>query len=199
MNLPRRKARFCVIGQKNCFARAAVIIGGKERGEVGFNYDLDFKTIDFRARPDLYRVGVGEQGVLLVEPYKSEILPHWRFRTPEIARESAQKIYELFQTYREAGDFVGMDMARKFLQMGYTRARRYANHPSGRKYQSNPQAEGDPERRKAARAAVLPQAEDWADSEKAQSAAIFYAVYEKAKDDPRYVALREEHLKKYGK
>ena len=27
-----------------------------------------------------------------------------------------------------------MDMARKFLEMGFTRARRYANHSSGRKY-----------------------------------------------------------------
>ena len=54
-----------------------------------FDYTLDFKTIDFRQQPELYRVGKGEQGVLLVEPYKSEILPHWRFRTPDIARESA--------------------------------------------------------------------------------------------------------------
>ena len=29
---------------------------------------------------------------------------------------------------------MGADMARKFLQMGYTRARRYANHRGGRKY-----------------------------------------------------------------
>lgn len=28
-------------------------------------------------------------------------------------------------------------MARKFLQMGYTRSRRYANHKSGRKYQQD--------------------------------------------------------------
>jgi hypothetical protein len=42
-----------------------------------FNYDLDFKNTDFRKNPELYRVGVGEQGVLLVEPYKSEILPFW--------------------------------------------------------------------------------------------------------------------------
>ena len=27
-----------------------------------------------------------------------------------------------------------MDMARKFLEMGFTRSRRYANHPSGKKY-----------------------------------------------------------------
>ena len=61
-----------------------------------FDYTLDFKTIDFRQQPELYRVGKGEQGVLLVEPYKSEILPHWKFRTPDIARQSAQKIYTLF-------------------------------------------------------------------------------------------------------
>jgi len=40
-----------------------------------FDYSLDFKNIDFREHPELYRVGKGEQGVLLVEPYKSEILP----------------------------------------------------------------------------------------------------------------------------
>ena len=147
----------------------------------------------------MYRVGIGEQGVLLVEPYKSEILPYWRFRTPEIARESSEKIYELFEAYKQAGDFVGMDMARKFLQMGYTRSRRYANHPSGRKYQSNPQDETDPEKRKAAREKILPQSENWADSEKAQSARIFYAIYEKAKDDPQYIALRQAHIAKYGK
>ena len=87
-----------------------------------FDYTLDFKTLDFRQHPELYRVGIGEQGVLLVEPYKSEILPHWRFRTPDIARESAQKIYTLFLEYKAQEDFVGMDMARKFLQMGYTRS-----------------------------------------------------------------------------
>lgn len=31
-----------------------------------FDYDLDFGKINFRERPDLYRVGSGEQGVLLV-------------------------------------------------------------------------------------------------------------------------------------
>ena len=41
-----------------------------------FDYTVDFKTIDFRKQPELYRIGKGEQGVLLVEPYKSEILPH---------------------------------------------------------------------------------------------------------------------------
>ncbi len=87
-----------------------------------FNYDQDFKAIDFREQPELYQIGVGEQGVLLVEPYKSEILPHWRFATPDKARESSAKIYALFLEYKQRGDFVGMDMARRFLQMGITRA-----------------------------------------------------------------------------
>ena len=99
-----------------------------------FDYSLDYKNLDLRKHPELYRVGKGEQGVLLVEPYKSEILPSWRFKTPEIAKESSAKIYKIFLEYKKQKDFVGMDMARKFLQMGITRARRYANHSSGKKY-----------------------------------------------------------------
>ena len=30
-----------------------------------------------------------------------------------------------------------MDMCRKFLEMGFTRARRYANHKDGKKYDKN--------------------------------------------------------------
>src|ERR1044071_2204914 len=103
---------------------------------MSFNYSLDFDHVDFRKQPELYRIGKGEQGVLLVEPYKSEILPYWRFRTPAIARRSAKDITRLFMEYKRKKDFIGMDMARKFLQMGYTRSRRYANHSSGRKYSS---------------------------------------------------------------
>ena len=164
-----------------------------------FDYTIDYAHLDLRQYPELYRVGVGEQGILLVQPYKSELLPHWRFATPGAARESSETIYGLFLKYLAADGFVGADMARKFLQMGWTPARRYANHPSGRKYQSNPQDETDPEKRKAAREKILPQSENWADSEKAQSARIFYAIYEKAKDDPQYIALRQAHIAKYGK
>jgi len=145
-----------------------------------FDYDLDFAEIDFRERPDLYRIGKGEQGVLMVEPYKSEILPHWRFKTPEIARESASRIFDLFEAYKADSDFVGMDMARKFLQMGFTRSRRYANHKSGRKWSPG-------------KSDVLPPD---VDPVKAESASIFYAVYVRAKDDPEYLRLKAVHLTK---
>lgn len=146
-----------------------------------FDYSRDFPHINFRQHPELYQVGKGEQGVLLVEPYKSEILPHWRFKTPDDARASSEKIYQLFLDYKAQDDFVGMDMARKFLQMGYTRSRRYANHKSGRKYDD----EGK----------VLPRVED---PVKAESARIFYAQYQVAKNDPDYLRRKKAHQQQYG-
>ncbi|CDO04151.1 hypothetical protein BN988_02699 [Oceanobacillus picturae] len=148
---------------------------------MAFNYDLDFDNIDFRKNPELYRVGRGEQGVLLVEPYKSEILKHWRFKTPEIAKESSDKIYQMFLDYKDKEDLIGMDMARKFLQMGYTRARRYTNYKGGKKYDDN----GKINKRQI-------------DPEKAESAAIFQRKWKIAREDKDYLKLKKEHQKKYG-
>jgi hypothetical protein len=148
---------------------------------MAFDYDLDFDKIDFRKNPELYRVGRGEQGVLLVEPYKSEILPHWRFKTPDIATESSEKIYQMFLDYKEKKDFVGMDMARKFIQMGYTRARRYTNYKGGRKYDDDGKMK-----------------ERQNDPVKAQSAAIFMEKWKQARTDQEYLKMKKEHQKKYG-
>lgn len=82
------------------------------------------EPIDHRAHPEHYRVGRGEQGVFQVEPYKSELLPLWRFATPDAARESSAAIKDAFERYLADGDLVGADMARKYLQMGYTRDRK---------------------------------------------------------------------------
>ena len=148
---------------------------------MAFDYDLDFDNIDFRKNPELYRVGRGEQGVLLVEPYKSEILRHWRFKNPKIAKESSDKIYQMFLDYKEKDDFVGMDMARKFLQMGYTRARRYTNYKGGRKYDED----GDVKERQN-------------DPVKAESASIFMEKWKLAREDKDYLKRKKEHQKKYG-
>ena len=134
-----------------------------------------YRNIDFRKEPDRYRVGLGEEGVLIAEPYKSELLPLWRFETPDIARVSAAALWKAFVAYRRSREFVGMDMARKFLQMGFTRSRRYANHRSGRKY--------DDAHRVAPRAP---------DPVKAESASIFYEVWQRAERDPAYRAWRAE-------
>lgn len=148
---------------------------------MAFDYDLDFEKIDFRKQPELYRVGRGEQGVLLVEPYKSEILPHWRFKTPDIATVSSEKIYQMFLDYKDKKDFVGMDMARKFLQMGYTRARRYTNYKGGRKYDEDGKVK-----------------ERQIDPVKAKSAAIFMDKWKLARTDEKYLKMKKEHQKNYG-
>lgn len=148
---------------------------------MAFNYDLDFDKIDFREQPELYRIGRGEQGVLMVEPYKDEILPHWRFKTPEIAKKSSEKIYQMYLDYKEAEDFVGMDMARKFLQMGYTRSRRYANYKGGKKYDEN----GEVKEREI-------------NEEKAESAAIFEEKWKIVREDKAYLKMKRAHQKKYG-
>ena len=140
-------------------------------------------AIDFRANPERYRIGKGEQGVFHVRPYKDELLPLWRFRTPEIARVSAAALWERFLDYKAAADFVGMDMARKYLQMGYTRARRYANRKGGRKRGPDgeplPLGTGDPA--------------------KAEVAAIFQARWREVTDDPDYQRLKAEHQRRVSR
>ena len=144
-----------------------------------FDYELDYKRLDFTDEETrkLYRIGRGEQGVLLVRPYTDDICSHWRFKTPEIALESAHAIFDMYLDYLEEKDFIGMDMCRKFLEMGFTRARRYANHNSGRKYDS----EGN----------VRPQEPDHATSKYAKSATIFKRVRDMVAKSDIYVTMRK--------
>jgi hypothetical protein len=170
-----------VVTQKGCEVDIA-----KARGPVRITFVRDavkyadaYRGIDFRKHPERYRVGRGEQGVLIAEPYKSELLPKWRFRTPEIARASATALWKAFVGYRRAKDFVGMDMTRKFIQMGFTRARRYARHASGRKY-------GDDGNESPLDMSA----------EKDDAAAIFKAMWERVEADPTYAALRKAATKR---
>jgi hypothetical protein len=145
-----------------------------------FDYKLNYKRLDFTDQNTrkLYRIGRGEQGVLLVRPYTDVICQHWRFRTPTIAQESADKIYNLFTEYLKADDFIGADMARKFLEMGFTRARRYANHHTGKKYNDNGE--------------ILPQESDHATCHYAKSASVFLEYRRKAASDVRYQTMRKQ-------
>jgi hypothetical protein len=136
-------------------------------------------NIDYRKNPHLYEIGRGQQGVLICEPYKSEIGKHWRFKTPNVAQKSAETIYEMFINYLSDGDFVGADMAKKYLHMGFTRSRRYANHKTGRKWKTN----GD-------KWVVLPQEKDWETSEKAQSANIFREYWKMARENNIYLKMK---------
>ena len=155
-----------------------------------FDYELDYKTLDFTDEETrkLYRIGRGEQGVLLVRPYTNDICTHWRFKTPDEAVRSSNKIYSMFLDYMENEDFIGMDMCRKFLEMGFTRARRYANHKSGRKYAVKPPYYHTGNR---GGAPILPQEPDALTNEKAKAASIFKAIRDKAAYDPKYKDMRQ--------
>ena len=144
---------------------------------IEFDYKLDYKNILFKPNDTRYRIGRGEQGVLLVRPYTNDICKYWKFKTPYIAQQSSQKIFDLYLDYRCNKDFVGMDMCRKFLEMGFTRARRYANHKDGKKYKNGK---------------ILPQEKDALTSQKAISARIFKTYRDLCTTDEYYIQLRKK-------
>ena len=144
---------------------------------IEFDYKLDYKNILFKPNDTRYRIGRGEQGVLLVRPYTNDICKYWKFKTPYIAQQSAQKIFDLYLDYRCNKDFVGMDMCRKFLEMGFTRSRRYATHKDGKKYKNGK---------------ILPQEKDALTSQKAISARIFKTYRDLCTTDEYYIQLRKK-------
>lgn len=158
----------------------------KKPGYLNFNKQHYYwkNDVDYKKNKELYRVGKGEQGVLICEPYKSELGIYWRFKNPDIAKASSTKILELFYSYLEKEDFVGADMARKYLQMGFTRSKRYANYKSGKKYDKNNNYEqfkkgsGDPL--------------------KEESANIFYAAWQEAESNEYYQLLKTNWKALYG-
>lgn len=85
---------------------------------MGKMSSLDFDEVAYAWRPDvdnrphsdLYRVGKGEQSVLIYGAYKGELVPLWRFKAPEIAAESSRAIYRAFLAYLRRKDFVGADI-----------------------------------------------------------------------------------------
>ena len=68
-------------------------------------------------------------------------------------------------------------MAKKF-HLGFTRARRYANHRDGKKY--------------AADGSILPQEPDAMTCDKAKSAIIFRKMWKLAREDVTYLNMKEE-------
>ena len=148
-----------------------------------FDYDLDYKSLDF-TNPEtrkLYRIGRGEQGVLLVRPYTEDICQHWRFKdvptlinllikyTKCSATTGGRKI-SLVWTWRGSS-----------LKWVLRELRRYANHNSGRKYDVSK--------------TILPQENDALTSEKAQAAQVFKKVRDLAAYDPEYQMMRKQWRK----
>ena len=147
---------------------------------VGFEQDkYHWKPdVDYKQNPLEYRIGRGQQGVLICEPYKSELYPLWRFKTPEEAQLSCLSIINKFYGYIKDNDFVGADMAKKYLHMGFTRSRRYWNHSSGRKWINDGEWK------------VLPY--DRNEQRFMDSSLIFQKYWKMARTNEKYLELKKE-------
>ncbi|RMZ72406.1 lung carbonyl reductase [Pyrenophora seminiperda CCB06] len=150
-----------------------------------------------------YTIGRGEHLVLTYEPYKSALLPLWRFKTAPIARTSSAALYTKFLSYRASGDFIGMDMTRKYLQMGMTRAKRYANYKGGRKYVrssgggggGNGRGEGGEDSGGKGEKVQLEKSQGHAGKQdKEEASGIFKEVWERVKGDEVYLKKKEEFV-----
>ena len=157
----------------------------KKPSYVDFQHDTyKWKSnIDYRMYPELYHIGRGQQGVLTCEPYKSELHPIWRFKTPREAQLSANKIYIKYLEYLDEQDFVGCDMAKKYLHMGFTRSRRYWNHSSGKKWTKTNEGKWE----------VLPL--DRTEQRYMDSSLIFQRYWKMVREDKRYLTLKENFKK----
>ena len=152
------------------------------RGDVPEREDGPEYAVDFREHPARYRPTDDERGVFKIEPYKSELLPLWTISDLESAEDAATAIRERYREYRARGEFVGMDLARKYLQMGWTRALRYAKYPGGQKYVDD--EERDPQR--------------WYDDEKYEISQVYRDHLDAVRSDEEYERLRERHRERYG-
>ena len=140
--------------------------------------------IDYRQEPEKYRVGKGEQGVLICEPYKSELTPHWRFKTPELASREQRGSLPNVRRISESRGFRRRRYGPKIPADGLHPRRRYANYKGGIKYDKNngyalnERGTGDPA--------------------KAESAAIFHQKWKQAEAHPEYATRKKAWREQYG-
>ncbi len=113
----------------------------------------------------------------------------------EIPKVSSEKIYALFLDSLACEDLVGADMARKFLQVRYTRATRYANFKGGKKYLGPVPADKKGKSGSHSRPLIERGPED---AEKAEAAKTFKSKWEVAKKDKNYIEPKKEFIFAYG-
>lgn len=113
-----------------------------------------------------------------------------RFFFLPLSYNPPEAIYAKFKTYQDAGDFVGQDLARKFLQMGYTRAMRYHNNAGGKKPDGTTEGRTD-----YAQGGFVPTGE----ASKKDSAEAFKVFWRRVVDeDEVYKRMKKEWMKGEG-
>lgn len=147
-------------------------------------YDEVDWSRNYREEPEEYVIGRGQFGVLKYQPYKDEILPNWKYKNKTVAAESSKTILSMFYEYLNERDFVGADMAKKYLHMGFTRSMRYAKYPGGQKYD-------DSGKEKTAHGPDT--TGKWADPNKRAAALQFKPAWDEARTNKQYKKLKSLH------
>ncbi|KAL8723564.1 MAG: hypothetical protein Q9225_000199 [Loekoesia sp. 1 TL-2023] len=125
-----------------------------------------------------YRTG---RRFLTYEPYKSALVPHWKFRSVAQAKASSQTLWSKFLEYEKEDDFMGMDMARKYIQLGMTRAKRSANFNNDRRENNDEEGGKELERRSGRELK----------EEKKEASRLFREVWEKCRAHEGYKIRKE--------
>ena len=131
----------------------------------------------------MYSIDRVGPGVLIWEPSKGELAPHWPFKTPAIAGRSELAIIKMFKADLDKDEFVGADPARKFPYIGNTYARGFPDYKAGRKHDK-----GDGSRKERGTG----------DLSRAESAAIFNWAGTRAEAEPRYAARNKAWRGRHG-
>ena len=61
-----------------------------------FDYSLNYEELDLRKQPELYTVGRGEQGVLMVEPYKARFCRTGGSKHPRLRQSHRRRSMNYF-------------------------------------------------------------------------------------------------------
>ena len=155
-----------------------------DNGETNHPYgEIDW-SLNYRKNKEKYVIGRGQMGVLKYQPYKSEILPLWKYKNESVAKVGARRIFRLFHWYLSNNDFPGADMSRKYLYMGFTRSMRYAKYPGGKKYDENGNEK---------KAHGPDTTGSWADADKREAACVYKRYWDRARNNSEYQRLKELH------
>ena len=100
------------------------------------------EIINVKENPELYIVDNGLKGMYTFEPYKSLLLPLFKYKSQKAAKRSTEKL--LYQFNKNLGeDFIACNMCVKYLRAGVIFSRRYNRYgKSGRVYDENGERKG---------------------------------------------------------
>ena len=138
--------------------------------EPGPTNDILHRDTNYEAHPERYPLDMDDEQALDVAPYASRIVPFWRYRSTAEASTSAAQLYELYTRYKEANDFVGMDVVRRLLRLGLKYARNLAPDPA-----LPPNAPLQP-----------------------TPAAIFSKTFRMVDNDPDFASMRQTHAERHS-